>query len=58
MELNKTIAEVLERYKDMQPNMGSDAFRTHLADELEKEVDKYCMTLIEAIACGTPPNND
>ena len=52
MELNKIISEVLGRYKDSQPNMASESFRELLARELEKEVDKYCMTLMEALVCG------
>ena len=57
MELNKIILEVLEKYKDMQPNMASNAFRNLLSNELEKEVGKYCMTLVESVVCETPPNN-
>jgi hypothetical protein len=58
MELNKIILGVLERYKDAEPNMASEEFRELLTSELEKEVDKYCMTLIGAIACGSQPNNE
>ena len=60
MELNKIILEVLNK---RLPDLGVgkllvDSDYEKLADELEKEVDKYCMTLMEAVACGTPPNND
>ena len=55
MELNKIILEVLNKHIKQR---GGGFNRRRLAGEIEKEVDKYCMTLIEAVACGTPPNND
>jgi hypothetical protein len=55
MELNKIILEVLNKFDD---DIHIGECREKIAREVEKEVDKYCMTLMEAIACGTPPNND
>ena len=55
MELNKIILEVLNKHLKQR---GGRLNRKRLADELEKEVDKYCMTLMEAVACGTLPNNE
>tara|TARA_B100000676_G_C17611557_1_gene597096 strand:+ start:405 stop:578 length:174 start_codon:yes stop_codon:yes gene_type:complete len=55
MELNKIILEVLNKHIKQR---GGRLNRKRLADELEKEVDKYCMTLMEAVACGTLPNNE
>jgi len=63
MELNKIILEVLNKHGVNSITINNHSgvgklYRQKLADELEKEVDKYCMTLMEAVACGTPPNND
>lgn len=55
MELNKIILEVLNKHIKQR---GGGFNRRRLASEIEKEVDKYCMTLIEAVTCGTPLNND
>ena len=55
MELNKIILEVLNKHIRQR---GGGFNRRRLAGEIEKEVDKYCMTLMEAIACGTLPNNE
>lgn len=49
MELNKIILDVIDRYKDSQPNMGSESFRKILAKEIEVEVDKYCLMLMSAL---------
>ena len=49
MELNKIILDVIESYKDSQPNMGSESFRKMLAKDIEVEVDKYCLTLMSAL---------
>jgi len=55
MELNKIILEVLNKHIRQR---GGGFNRRRLASEIEKEVDKYCMTLMEAVVCGTSPNND
>jgi hypothetical protein len=55
MELNKIILEVLNKHIKQR---GGGFNRRRLAGEIEKEVDKYCMNLIEAIVCGSPPNNE
>lgn len=49
MELNKIILDVLDRYKDSQGNMDSESFRKILAEEIEVEVDKYCLMLMTSL---------
>lgn len=49
MELNKIILDVLDRYKDSQANMNSESFRDLLSKEIEVEVDKYCLMLMNAL---------
>ena len=49
MELNKIILDVLDRYKDSQANMNSESFRNLLSKEIEIEVDKYCLMLMNSL---------
>tara|TARA_B100002019_G_scaffold293499_1_gene321570 strand:- start:10880 stop:11113 length:234 start_codon:yes stop_codon:yes gene_type:complete len=49
MDLNKIIINVLEKYQDSQPNMASESFRKILAKEIEVEVDKYCLMLMNSL---------
>jgi hypothetical protein len=49
MELNKLILDVLDRYKDSQANINSESFRDLLSKEIEVEVDKYCLMLMNAL---------
>ena len=49
MELNKIILDVLDRYKDSQANMNSESFRNLLSKEIEVEVDKYCLMLMNSL---------
>ena len=49
MELNKIILDVLDRYKDSQGNMDNESFRKILAEEIEVEVDKYCLMLMTSL---------
>tara|TARA_Y100000004_G_scaffold190016_1_gene246496 strand:- start:444 stop:665 length:222 start_codon:yes stop_codon:yes gene_type:complete len=49
MDLNKLISDVLDKYAESQPNMSSDTFRKKLANEIEVEVDKYCLMLLTSL---------
>ena len=49
MDLNKLISDVLHKYAESQPNMSSDTFRKKLANEIEAEVDKYCLMLLTSL---------
>ena len=55
MELNKIIFKILQKYED---DMHIGECRQKITNEIEKEVDKYCLALIEAITCGSSSNNE
>tara|TARA_B100000212_G_C27371657_1_gene532854 strand:+ start:319 stop:474 length:156 start_codon:yes stop_codon:yes gene_type:complete len=49
MDLHQRIENILNKYKDLQPNMASESFRKQLAKEIEIEVDKYCLILLSSL---------
>lgn len=49
MDLNKLILDALNKYDNLETDMSSEIFRKKLASEIEAEVDKYCMMLLNSL---------
>ena len=47
------ILDVLDEWKDLQPNMASETCRSLLARDLHDALEEHINQLIEDVVCGT-----